>query len=260
MKSGITSCLVALCIVGLSTPFSSADTITVDYSGYGHTGLASQPAAGTSFDTGNTETFLETSSSNSGTVTTSDGEVTTDHSLALTFAGSGSSLLTADSNLTSVSTVTGSSGNKQVDTNYYRYIGFSVDETGNYTFSGVLSTFAVSNTTGYHYYGLGGDTRIDDLSGGTATTIYSYDGVGNVGDPGADTVADSFSTTLNLTAGVQYQLNFGSYQYSGFNDPGTAEVNSGWDVQLQFTAIPEPSAMFAVTLLGFAGLARRKRI
>jgi hypothetical protein len=236
--------------------------ITVTYSGYGHNGNASQPAAGTSFNPGNTDTMTNPSTTHIGNLTTSDSLASAVRTLDLNSAGSGSTAFTASSNIKSASTVNdpGYVTNKQMDGGYYRYIGFSVDVTGTYQFTGFLKSRGITLSPGsngqYGYYGLGGSASLEvNNFPNPNTMVYNAPGPGNTTDPLANTTIYSFNTTVNLTAGLSYQLNFSNYMYQGFGGTGSLEHNSGWDIAL--SEVPEPSTALCL-FGGFAGMCLRR--
>jgi hypothetical protein len=257
---------VSLCL--LAPAALLADNITVQYSGYGHSGNATQPAAGSSFNTGNIDTSGQSNSSHSDNLTTSDNLANGPRNLTHTYTGTGTNFFTAQSNLQSIATVNDPNyiANKQFDGSNYRYIGFQVDQTANYFVSGLLTSRNVILNPGsagnYGYYGMGGGGNVEISNfPNPNTTIYTFNVGGNIADPAANTVVYTFSTSLNLTAGVQYQLNFNNYLYSGFGGTGSIEHNAGWEFTISANAVPEPGtiALCGIALAG-VGIAFRKRI
>lgn len=235
-----------------------AAIVTTSYSGFGHSGAAEQPAVGTTFNSGNIVTDGMTSWSHSDSVATSDGFATTVRSLTVAASGSGTNSYSISSNLESVSNVTGSGDNKQVSSTNYQYIGFQVDQTGIYNISAALAMRSASASTGYHYFGLGGSFELAQNNDPNPNDVLIFVDTGNIADPMADTTVFSLSQNVTLTAGVQYQLNFNNYLYSGFNDPGVATANGGWNVSV--TAVPEPSTIGLLAVTATGCLLRRRRI
>jgi hypothetical protein len=255
-------CSLALTTIGSQ---SQAALITVAYSGYGHNGNSSAPAAASPFNTGNIDTSGLSSSVHSANVASSDALATGTRDFATSYSGDGTSSFSATSNIASFASINDPtySAGKQFDGGYYRYIGFSVDETGNYSIAGDLKSRAVTNVPGgagnYTYYGLGGNVNLAINNFPAANTpVYSTPATGNIGDPAPNTTVFSFATTQMLTAGVQYQLTFDSYMYQGFGGTGTVTHNSGWDVSI--AAIPEPSSLaLSAAFIGLVGLRSRRR-
>jgi hypothetical protein len=249
-----------------ATAQASAASITVAYSGYGHNGGASQPAVGTSFNTGNVDSSGNFMVTHTGNVSTSDSLATAARAATLTDTGDGSALFTSSSNYQSVSTVNDPaySSNKQIDGGGYRYVGFTVDTPGPYVFTFQLQAGnRVSNPGSngqYSYYGMGGSGNVEVNNFPAANTLlYSTGNTGNLGDPAPNTTGASYTTTLNLDAGVQYQLNYNSYMYSGFGGTGTIEHNSGWNVTIAPAPIPEPATALLSLGLATSFLFRRRR-
>jgi hypothetical protein len=240
----------------------------MNYSGYGHNGSAQQTAPqvnGTTFNTGNQDTSGVFSTVSTGNVATADTFATAVRTVTLTDTGNGTNSVTMSAVLRSVATVNDPSytQNKQSDGGYYRYVGFTVDQTGLYQISGSLNSLSTVLTPGpngnYGYYGLGGNANLEISNFPAANTlVYQPAGLGgNIGDPAQNTSGlRSFTNTLTLTAGVQYQMNFNHYMYSGFGGTGTIEHNTSWDVAI--SAVPEPTSISLISL-GLVGAAVRLR-
>ena len=255
-------CTGILCV--MAAPAASAAVITVIYSGYGHNGQAGLPAVATPFNTNNVDTSGSFFTTHSANVTTSDGLATGTRTFTLNDTGSGTGNFSASSNLMSQATINdpGYTANKQLDGGGYRYVGFTVDTPGLYNFEFFLNTRNRVSAPGgagqYAYYGLGGSGSVEINNFPAAnTSLYNTGSTGNIGDPAINSTVASFTTTLSLNAGVQYQLNFNSYMYSGFGGTGTIEHNSGWNVNV-IAPVPEPSTAMLGGVAALALLRRRR--
>jgi hypothetical protein len=106
---------------------------------------------------------------------------------------------------------------------------------------------------GYAYYGIGGGL----LRNGWRHPVWELAGnTGNIGDPAAG-VDRTYTSTLNLTAGTTYQLNFDSYQYGGFGGPTNASYTTGWSYSI--ASVPEPSRVLLLGLGSLGLMLRRSR-
>jgi hypothetical protein len=238
------------------------------YSGYGSTGDMSTEVfgsgsvvtvAGSAWSTGNVDT-----SGTSGNATVNlrptyafNASGSAQRTLTAMVSGSGTNTMTGSSLLTS--SLTGidwnDGSNRQLNGGHYIYNAFTVDTTGQYTVTMNLNSGPNSATLngGYTYYGLGGDFSVTD--GGT--TVWELAGnTGNIGDPAAGVVR-TYTSTLSLTAGTTYQLNFDSYQYAGFGGPTNASYTTGWSYSI--ASVPEPSRVLLLGLGSLGLMLRRSR-
>jgi hypothetical protein len=249
-----------------TTPAFSA--VNFVYSGYGSTGDMTTEVfssgnvvavPGSAWNTGNVD-----SSGTGGNVTASvrstyafNASGTAQRTLTAIVTGSGTGTMSGSSVLSSsLNGVDWSdNSNRQLNGGHYIYNAFTVDTSGQYSVTMNLNSGpnSVNLNGGYSYYGLGGDFSLTD--GGTA--IWELAGnTGNIGDPAAGVVR-TYTTTLNLTAGTTYQLNFDSYQYAGFGGPTTASYTTGWSYSIM--TVPEPSRLLLIGLGSFSLFLRRFR-
>jgi hypothetical protein len=228
-------------------------TASVQFSGFGHSGQATQPGASGSYNSGNQDTGIIGTGTHSQTVVTSDALASTNQILNTATTGDGTALLSGTTSLRTLGTLNDPDylANKQVDHSAYKYIGFQVSETGSYIISGQLQMGAINNAPGgsgqYAYHGLGGGASLQlNNFPNPNTDIYTYNS-GNIESPAVNSTAASFSTVQTLTAGTQYQLNFNSYMYVGFGGTGTTDHTSGWTVSV--APVPEPAGLLLGTPL-----------
>jgi hypothetical protein len=274
MKSKLLTSLCALSLSLCATSNSEAGNISVSSTSYWHESKSNQLNAqaplqpGTFYRPGFVDdTGSPTSTSISPSHNSINGLANQVSTLTSGISGDNTNLLTLTSELGYVINSTNSnSGNGPGQTGFsehflnfaYRIVNFSVDSSGPYTYTGVLKSIYSTATTPISTQYLNGDSQMHVIAGNQL--VYGSPITPRVLDAPNGSVVESWTTTVNLSAGVPYSFWFNTSQSSNSGGVGSLTHGSRWDVTLQgAAAVPEPTTTLLGALTGLTLLRRRRR-